>query len=350
MRTVFICLCVVLVIGICGSAWATVRRVPSQYSTIQAGINAAVNGDTVLVADGTYTGTGNRDIHFYGKKILVTSENGPQATTIDCQGTPQVHHRGFLFDSSEDSTSVLQGFTIKNGYMGSPGSYGGAIFCVAASPTIRGNRLTGNFANYGGAICCAESYWATIEGNAIRGNTAWVGGGIACIDGSDATIRGNTITENEAYSDLGQGGGIYCEWSSSIIEGNLIMGNWCNGEGGGIYCYEEAPGIVGNTITGNSADWYGGGIVGYNSWGTVKNCILWDNSAAFGPQIFIGGSDSLHVTYCDVEGGWWGTGNINQNPLFVVPPAESMRRRRRSCLARARSHNANRRTPRRVAG
>jgi hypothetical protein len=319
MRTVLICLSGALVIGLCGGAEATVRRVPSQYSTIQAGINAAVNGDTVLVANGTYTGTGNRDINFFGKKILVTSENGPEVTIIKCEGTPQGNHRGFYFSGGEDSTSVLRGFTIRDGYVASPSQYGGGIFCAGASPTIRGNHLISNYGPHGGGICCAESE-ARIEGNTIRGNSSWTGGGIACIDGSVITIVGNTITENQAYSDLGQGGGIYCEWSSSVIEGNLIAGNSCNGEGGGIYCYSYGPTIEGNTITGNTAEWYGGGVVGYNSWGTVSNCILWANSAPTGPQIFTGGSDTLTVRYCDVQGGWIGTGNINANPLFVTGP------------------------------
>ena len=59
---------------------STILNVPANYATIQDGIDDAVEGDTVLVADGTYTGDGNRDIDFGGKNIVLKSENGPDRT------------------------------------------------------------------------------------------------------------------------------------------------------------------------------------------------------------------------------------------------------------------------------
>jgi hypothetical protein len=67
---------------------ASTYRVPQDYATIQAGINAAIDGDTVLVADGTYTGAGNKDLDFDGKAITVKSENGPENCIIDCGVLP----------------------------------------------------------------------------------------------------------------------------------------------------------------------------------------------------------------------------------------------------------------------
>ena len=110
-------------------------RVPSQYSTIQAGINAAVNGDTVLVADGTYTGEGNKNLDFGGRAIVVMSENGPDSCVIDCERAG----RGFYFHSNETRNSVVQGFTIIHGYVSStplPSYFGGGIYCGNSSPTI----------------------------------------------------------------------------------------------------------------------------------------------------------------------------------------------------------------------
>lgn len=113
-------------------------HVPGDYPTIQAGIDRTVDGDTVLVADGTYSGTGNRNIEFLGKSIVVMSENGAEYCTIDCES----YGRGFNFCSSEDSTSVLSGFTIINGYV----CAGAGIRCAFSSPTIQDCHIHDNTA------------------------------------------------------------------------------------------------------------------------------------------------------------------------------------------------------------
>jgi hypothetical protein len=136
---------------VCGAAvrgaGATERLVPSQYATIQAAIDASVNADVVLVADGVYTGIGNRDIEFLGKLLTVRSVNGPEHCIIDCQGTPEDTHRGFHFHNSETAAAVLDGFTIQSGYAPpEPESLnsGGGILCEHANPTIRNCILRWN--------------------------------------------------------------------------------------------------------------------------------------------------------------------------------------------------------------
>lgn len=83
-------------------------NVPSEYITIQAGIDAAEYGDIVIVADGTYTGVGNKNIDFLGKTITVMSENGAENCIIDCENDA----RGIYFHCNESNESVLEGFTI----------------------------------------------------------------------------------------------------------------------------------------------------------------------------------------------------------------------------------------------
>ncbi len=92
-------------------------RVPADQSTIQAGIDAAVNGDTVLVADGVYEGPGNRDLDFQGRAITVRSGNGAETCIIDCDGTVSDQHRGFYFHNGEGRDSVVEGFTIKTAWL-----------------------------------------------------------------------------------------------------------------------------------------------------------------------------------------------------------------------------------------
>jgi hypothetical protein len=117
----------VIILSLVTLASATTILVPSQYPTIQAGINAAVDGDTVLVADGTYTGSGNYNMDFLGKAIVVISENGPELCLIDCDSLG----RGFYFHTNEDSNSVLSGFTITHGF-----GEGAGIFCITSAPII----------------------------------------------------------------------------------------------------------------------------------------------------------------------------------------------------------------------
>src|SRR5262245_38602396 len=90
---------------------AATLRVPAVYPTIQAAVDVAVTGDTVLVAPGTYVGAGNKDIEFHSERIILRSEAGPGATIIDCQGSG----RGILIHAGEDSTARVEGFTVRNG-------------------------------------------------------------------------------------------------------------------------------------------------------------------------------------------------------------------------------------------
>ncbi|KPL06398.1 hypothetical protein AMJ71_09815 [candidate division TA06 bacterium SM1_40] len=314
MRTLTVFACGALMFGWAAGAEATTWYVPSQCPNIQAGIDSAAAGDTVLVADGTYTGDGNRNIDFLGKAILVTSENGPAVTIIDCESVD----RAFFFQNDEDSSSVLRGFTITNGNA----SYGGAIRCdFGSSPTIEGNTITGNYSTDGGGGIYLEYGSPTIVDNAITGNTSlWHGGGIHSYDASPRIV-GNTIQSNSADDPTWEcyGGGIYCEYGCPVIVGNTITENTVDYLGGGIYCdgvsgiirgnvitlnvadnldddcygggiYEEdSPSLLieYNTIMGNVADWCGSGIASYSSSSTIEdNTIIGNIDTDFGGGIY----------------------------------------------------------------
>ena len=156
-----------------GMAWAVTIHVPRQYSTIQAGIDAAIDGDTVLVADGTYTGLGNIDLDFGGREIVVRSENGPENCIIDCEYSGG---RGFYFHSGETSSAIVYGITVTHGAatlgcgvnitgasptfkfciikynLGNDVSYGGGVYIDGGEPTFESCTIYGNQANQGGAI------------------------------------------------------------------------------------------------------------------------------------------------------------------------------------------------------
>ena len=279
LKSYLYCFFALTVIFFSTAALGATINVPGDYQTIQEAINASsYSDDTVLVADGTYTGTGNKDLDFYGKAITVQSENGPENCIIDCEGSG----RGFYFHSNEGEDSVVSGFTITNG----SNSPGGGIYCGSDSyPTITNCTVSGNSADDdGGGIYCYYSSFPTI---------------------TDCTISGNSAS--------GDGGGIYFEASYAAIINCTVSGNSAS-RGGGIYCSSFDPIITNCTITENTASKYGGGIYCYYSSPIITNCIFWKNTPV---EIQASGGEDPVVTYSDIQGGYPGDGNINADPLFV---------------------------------
>jgi hypothetical protein len=241
-------------------AFGATIQVPGDYQTIQAAIDAAADGDTVLVADGTYTGEGNKNLDFNGKELTVQSENGPLKTIVDCENDG----RGFYFHNGELEDAFVSGFTITNGRVS---DQGGGIYIGNSSPTIT-----------------------------------------HCI------IINNIATSN---SNNSQGGGIYIgNAGSATIANCAIIRNTSNYQGGGIYFYNARPYIINCTIIRNVAIDGGGIYVRHKPAPTLTNCILWGNTPN---QVVkdIKGTPSPTIRYSLVEGGYSGYGNIDADPLFV---------------------------------
>lgn len=280
--------------------------VPIEYLTIQAGINAASDGDTVLVFPGTYV----ENINFNGKNIVVGSlfitlgdTSFISQTVIDGNWNGSV----MRFENDEDSTTVLSGFTIKNG----SNDYGGGIYCNQSNPNLENIVVSGNRAfSVGGGIYCSNSSPSLVNVK-LSGNTATdYGGGIACSYHSCPSLLHVTVSDNTAYED---GGGIYCNQSSPNLNNVIVCGNLALGLGGGIYCsYGSFPQLVNVTISENSSHYgYGGGIYCDSSYPYIVNCILWNDSPQ---EIFAW--ESFQIYYSDIQGGWEGI-NLNSNPLFI---------------------------------
>ena len=176
-------------------ATAIERHVPSEYATIQAAIDASSNDDVVIIAPGTYSGAGNKDLDFAGKAITVKSTNPDDsavvaATVIDCGNSG----RGFSFHSGENANSILDGVTIRNGYVFTEG---GGIYCSNSSPTIENCIITNNT--------------ATEDPN----NPSICYGAGNCQKGSTAAIIGCEITSNSSPNNC-FGGGIFCSGNPTI--------------------------------------------------------------------------------------------------------------------------------------
>ena len=341
---------VVIVVGfICLPAQAAVLYVgPGEaYSTIQAGIDAAADGDVIIVRDGTYTGTGNRDIDFKGKAIHLKSEKGPERCIVDAWGNTYYTFRCFIFWSGEGADSILEGFTIRGGYA----AQGAGIDCYRSSPTILNNVVTENVGDgppRGGGGMCVMDGSPMICGNTFLNNTGPGSGasGLHVTGASSAFVIGNTFsTDRVGQEELhiettsgvgtvtgnvicGRGNGIYARsWGNSAI---LLLNNIiAHNDGYGVECTGGDITIINSTIVGNenSAIYCVGGRT------TIANSIFWGNDR-HNPdmvQVFFSAGD-MSVSYSDVQGGIggmevpppfanldWGFGNINTDPLFADP-------------------------------
>lgn len=264
------------------AGWAragAVLQVPADYPTIQAAINAATNGDTVLVAPGTYL----EHLDFSGKAITVESEAGPSATIVDGGGTDTV----VRIQSGEGPASVLRGFTIRNGFAAG----GAGIYIGGSAPVVRENVIADNTACNEGAGIKVYFGSPTIQQNLFQNNGPCggsVGGGAVYVGGASAV----QILDNIFVGNSGADAGAIALWNagSPNVRGNWIVGNTVANLGGGIGVFNGSNGVVAhNVIAGNSAS-IGGGIL-WTGGGdpVIANNTVVGNSSPQGSGLFLGG-------------------------------------------------------------
>ncbi len=303
-----------ILLGAALPASALQWQVPAEEPTVQAALDQAQAGDTVLVAPGHYYET----LRFRGEAVVLASHfvldgdlehlentvlDGSQAADPDSQSTVS-------FLSGEDNGAELVGFTVTGGAgtrMTANCREGGGVYARAGEPTVRWNIFRDNviqsdawstFCNGGGAMQFSDGA-PLVEHNLVIGNRGHYGGGIVT-NGCAGIFRHNIFVDNE--SDAYGGGGAMLLWGDgeeSLIEHNLFIGNRSLGQG--------------STPSGSGA-----AVLAWNCRALLRHNIVWANTGR-SPSLHalraIGPGSGITGEYNLVEGGWSGP-NTDAAPLF----------------------------------
>lgn len=301
----------------CGEILSVAPDGSGEYPTIQAAIDAAVPGDIVELADGVFTGAGNRDLDYLGKAITVRSRShDPSTCVIDCAASEGDPHRGFHFHSAETSAARLEGVTVRNGYMPYANGGGGAIDCRnLASPMLEDCVLENNYGDYGGALKCTSQGHVTLSGCTLRFNSSgggWYDGGGVYASTCDVTATDCTFENNQAQG----GGGLASYRADVVLAGCVFRSNLTECQGGGLMCNEgtlQASGcrFESNRVASICFPRSGGGgaalrgLTGF----TIQDCHFMGNRIEFAPETGFGGGLYLGtsagtVTACSFRNNW----------------------------------------------
>jgi hypothetical protein len=294
----------VLVLGFATAAGAAIIDVPADQPTIQAGIDAAQAGDTVLVACGTYY---EHDIVMKSGVWLRSRTGDPSCVTVDAQRLGRV-----VYCDHVDAEAGIEGFTITGGYLDGywPDSRGAGIYLASSSPTIRACFMKGNEGQAGGGGCFVYDSRSVIENCVFSDGSAIDGGGIY-IDDAAPTVRDCVFYDNEA---LFWGGAIFCEnHAAPLIVGCTLVHNTAY-EGAGLWCVNECrPRLENCSVAFNL---HGDGV--FAALDPGYDCIVTVScSDAFGNV-----SANYGGTLEDPTGS---DGNISSDPLFCDAASHDFR-------------------------
>ncbi|MCK4513375.1 right-handed parallel beta-helix repeat-containing protein [bacterium] len=273
------------------------------YHTLAEGLAAASNGDTVLVGPGLYVGPQNRDLSFFGRDIVLLSEEGSAATVIDCEHLS----RAFTFNSGEGYQAVVEGFTLTNGYaqhdtLNPYEGYGGAIHCYNSNPTLRDLAFVGNSSdNEGGALSCLylESSAITVSDCRFESNSSHHGGAVTA---KYSRMRFFDCSFSNNTGENWGGALLLDDWPCTLTRCDFYgnrgdMGAAVNFRGSDDHYITEC------TFEGNvAADW-GGALGSYQSRLRVTNCIFIGNHARYhGSAIALSTQTFAEITGCTFAG------------------------------------------------
>jgi hypothetical protein len=284
-------------------------NVPADYSTIQSAIDYSINGDVIHVQPGTYV----ENINFNGKNITVASlflttqdKSYISQTIIDGNQNGTV----ITFNSGENSTSILTGFTIRNGQ----GIDAGGIYIRYSSPSLKNLILDNNSGEQSGGIYCDHSS-TSMRNLIISNNTAWVGGGIS-FHYANVSLTNVLINNNEAYHPhptVGMGGGIYLFRTNISLSNVTISNNSAYTTGGGVHYEGDGYSIslVNSIVSSNEGNY---GMYVESGAASIQYCNFHNNENGnfynCGTWVGVNATTNFNGHACDLYY------NIQLDPLF----------------------------------
>ncbi len=350
-----ICICISYL-----STNALVRHVPTSYPTISAALAVCQPADTILVQPGTYVeqlvwpSIANIKLLSAGDSsntVISAAQNGRAITMSSAQIT---------------NSTIIRGFSIRDGVLLGNSSQGGGIHLTNGSPTLDGllieqNRLGSPNWNYGGGIYISGGT-ANIMNCAIRNNfidsATWGHGcGLYIVNGANVQINNTSIDHNQTTSGSWcYGVGIYMSASEATISSCKIIENRAMDgasyfRGMGVYVDDATLNLenvlIASNIMGNGGNFMTGGglhITGASSLVSLKHVTIAENyrvgnlaisgsginvaggtltminsisyNANTGPEFNVTGG-TMNASYSNIRGTIAGTGNINNLPQFV---------------------------------
>ena len=273
-------------------------RVPADYAAIQAAIDAAADGDVIIVSPGRYV----ENIDFLGKGITVQSTN-PEDNEIVAATIIDGNQAGSCVTIDNGRDCALRGFTITNG---TAGAFGGGIYCNCTTVLIAGNRIVNNHATYwGGGVAVFDSESVIMTDNTVSGNSAQnMGGGIILFNCRNILFEKNSINSNSSHL----GAGMFVE-STGVIAGNTISENvgvdhgQYSAKGAGIFLSGAIGLVADNVLFGNSAS-VGGAICALPAIDltVARNVICGTIGNETLPCVYIGDGSDVAIAYNTLVG------------------------------------------------
>ena len=311
LRPILISLC--LTSTALATTWTVDDDGKADFNNIQAAVDAASDGDEIVVMPGTYTGTGDAVIDMLGKGVTLRSTDHSNHSVVAAtilNGENQ--RRVVVCDSGETNQTILKGFTIQNGYaskypdwFSTPWRLGGGMLIKDSSPVVSYCIFINNVATWGGGVLCGvDSYVSSTTFNdcVFESNTTTLGGGGLYSFSGSCNITNCTFNNNFSTSIDAWGGGMVFQWGSGTIDDCVVINNDSNGAGGGIYIYESSVHISNSILCSNDPSQISGG------WTDGGGNILTSNCLDICPDInadgFVGVTDLLAVLDA------WGESNL----------------------------------------